>query len=206
VAPGTAAAGLVPFNAVLSRDSLTQTNDWWSYNGYIQDSYSYKRVRINAGLRYDWQQSKYLGGCVSANPIAPDLLPAQCEDAKTGGLNAVTDQQEELHPFSVWSPRMSVTYDLFGNGKTALKATGSYYYETKITLANSLSGLGTLNLRWGNNANSGACQGNSCWNDLNRNGIIERSELTGIPTANTSRYNTTTGVLIATGNSVDAST
>jgi hypothetical protein len=205
VAPGST-KGLVPFNAVLSRDSLSTTNDWWSYNGYIQDSYSYKRLRVNAGLRYDWQQSKYLGGCVAANPVAPDLLPAQCEDEKSSGLNAVTGKEEALRPFHQFSPRMSLTYDLFGNGKTALKATGSYYYDVKVTLADSLSGLGTLNLTWGNNATSGACQGNSCWNDANRDGFIQRSELTGIPTANTSRYNTTTGVLIATGNSVDAST
>ena len=37
-------------------------------------------VRLNGGLRYDWQQSKYLGGCVPANALVPDLLPAQCEE------------------------------------------------------------------------------------------------------------------------------
>ena len=30
-------------------------------------SYSRGRWRMNGGLRYDWQQSKYLGGCVPAN-------------------------------------------------------------------------------------------------------------------------------------------
>ena len=56
-------------------------NDWWTYNGYIQDSFSRGRWRLNGGLRYDWQQSKYLGGCVPANILVPDLLPAQCEEA-----------------------------------------------------------------------------------------------------------------------------
>ena len=69
----------MPYQAVLYRDQL-RNNDWWTYNGYIQDSYSRGRLRLNGGLRYDWQQSKYLGGCVPANP----LLPTCCRrSAKT---------------------------------------------------------------------------------------------------------------------------
>lgn len=203
VAVGSA-AGLVPFAASLSRDSLTN-NDWWSYNGYIQNSYSYKRLRVNAGLRYDWQQSKWLGGCVAANVLVPDLLPGQCEDAATGGVSPLTGQREELQPFSTWSPRTSLTYDLFGNGKTALKATGSYYYSTKITLANQLSGLGGVTLTWGNNQNSGACStvaNSTCWTDANRDGFIQRNELLGTPTG---PANFIGGTLVPGGNTVDKS-
>lgn len=203
VAVGSA-AGLVPFSAALGRDSLTN-NDWWSYNAYIQDSYSYKRLRVNAGLRWDWQQSKWLGGCVMANPIVPDMLPGQCEDAATGGVSPLTGQQEELQPFSNISPRTSLTYDLFGNGKTALKATGSYYYATKITLANQLSGLGGVTLTWGNNQNSGACStvaNSTCWTDANRDGFIQRNELLGTPTGPSNFIN---GVLVPGGNTVDKS-
>jgi hypothetical protein len=199
--PVGSAAGLVPRRAEINRDSLTN-NDWWSYNGYIQDSYSYKRLRVNAGLRYDWQQSKWLGGCVMANPIIPDLLPGQCEGEKTGGISPITGQDEELRPFHQFSPRMSLTYDLFGNGKTALKATGSYYYSTKITLANALSGLGGVGLEWGNNNTSGSCSttaGSNCWNDANRNGFIERNELIGPPDFPSNFVN---GVLLASGNRV----
>jgi hypothetical protein len=163
---------------------------------------------VNAGLRYDWQQSKWLGGCVPANALMPGLLPGQCEGAATGGLSPITGNIEELQPFSNWSPRMSLTYDLFGDGKTALKATGSYYYATKITLANSLSGLGGVTLTWGNNAASGACStaaNASCWDDANRDGFIQPTELLGNPSASTSRFDTLTGVLTPTGNAVDSS-
>jgi hypothetical protein len=199
VVPGSGAKGLVPRAALLGRNSLTN-NDWWSYNGYIQDSYSYKRLRVNAGLRYDWQQSKWLGGCVPANPIIPDILPGQCEDAKTGGISPITGEDEELRPFHQFSPRMSLTYDLFGNGRTALKATGSYYYSTKITLANQLSGLGGITLTWGTNPTSGLCSANTdCWNDANRNGFIERNELINLPSFPS---NFVDGVLVAAGNRV----
>ena len=41
-------AGIVPYQAVLYRDQL-RNNDWWSYNGYVQDSYSKGRWRFNGG-------------------------------------------------------------------------------------------------------------------------------------------------------------
>jgi hypothetical protein len=203
VAVGSA-SGIVPFQAVLYRDFLVN-NDWWSYNGYIQDGYSRGRVRLNAGLRYDWQKSKYLGGCVAANVIRPDLLPSQCEEAKD--VDPVSGR--EIQAFGNWSPRGSATYDLFGTGKTSIHASGSYYYNTKITLANALSGITTATfLTWGPNASSGACSTTAnapCWNDANRDTLVQPNELIGTPTASNTRFNLATGVLSPAGNIVDPS-
>ncbi|MGE3343664.1 MAG: carboxypeptidase regulatory-like domain-containing protein [Vicinamibacterales bacterium] len=205
--PVGSAAGLVPYSAVLTRDSLTN-NDWWMWSGYIQDSYSRGRLRVNAGLRYDWQQSKWLGGCVPENPIVPNMLPSQCEGETSSGISAITGQVEEIQPFGNLSPRVSLTYDLTGNGKTVLKASGSYYYATKITLANAFSSLGGVTLTWGNNQNSGACSTAAnapCWTDANRDGYIQSNELIGTPNSNTSRFDLTTGVLAPGQNAVDKS-
>src|SRR4029078_3161227 len=65
VAPGTA-QGFVARSATLYRD-VVLNNDWWTYNGYLQDSYSRGRLRVIGGVRFDWQTSKYLGGCVPSN-------------------------------------------------------------------------------------------------------------------------------------------
>jgi hypothetical protein len=202
--PVGSAAGLVPYRAELYRDQL-RNNNWWAYNGYIQDSYSYKRLRVNAGLRFDWQQSEYLGGCVPANIIRPDLLPAQCEEPTSSGVDPNTGEVEEIQPFSNWSPRMSLTYDLSGNGKTVLRASGSYYYATKITLADSLGGLFTVTrLRW-TNASSGACT-STCWTDANGDTVIQANELIGTPVSSSTRFDTSTGILTPAGNAVDEST
>jgi hypothetical protein len=204
VAVGSSATGVVPFQAVLYRDRLIN-NDWWTYDGYFQDGYSRGQWRINGGLRYDWQQSKYLGGCVPANIMRPDLLPSQCEEA----TNQDSITGKAIQSFGNWSPRASVTRDLFGNGKTQLHSSVSYYYQTKITLANSLGGLGTQPaLTWGPNQSSGACSttaGAPCWTDANMDGIVQNSELVGTPTTNQSRFNTATGVLVPAGNNVDPS-
>jgi hypothetical protein len=195
------ATGVVPFQADIYRDNLLN-NDWWTYNGYIQDGYSRGRLRLNGGLRYDWQQSKWLGGCVPANVLVPQLLPAQCEgetmtDASTG---------KKIQSFSNWSPRVSATYDLFGNGKTQVHGSGSYYYNTKITLANGLGGVNNLaRLRWGPNLSSGACNPSSsgCWTDANRDGVIQVSELTGAPSYSSERF--LNGIFVPVGNTVDPS-
>jgi hypothetical protein len=193
--------GVVPYQADLYRDQL-RNNDWWTYNGYIQDSFSRGRWRLNGGVRYDWQQSKYLGGCVPANILRPDLLPAQCEaETQTDASNG-----RKIQPFSNWSPRLSATYDLFGTGKTQVHASGSYFYSTKITLADSLGGLFTVTrLRWGPNLSSGNCSANSsgCWNDANRDSLIQVNELLGTPSSSSSRF--VNGVLLPAGNLVDES-
>jgi hypothetical protein len=206
ITPGDAGPGLVPFRAELYRDQL-RNNEWWMWSGYLQDSFSRGRWRVNGGLRYDWQQSKYLGGCVPANVIRPDLLPAQCEDPTQQGVDPNTGELETIQPFGNWSPRLSMTYDLFGNGKTALKAAGSYFYQTRVTLADALGGLFTqTRLTFGSNTSGGTCTGTSCWTDANMDGVIQADELTGTPTSSSARFDLTTGVLRPAGNSVDEAT
>ncbi|MBA3948563.1 MAG: carboxypeptidase regulatory-like domain-containing protein [Acidobacteria bacterium] len=205
VAPGSGQAGFVPYRAELYRDQL-RNNDWWTYFGYIQDSFSRGKWRVNGGLRYDWQQSKYLGGCVAANIVRPDLLPAQCEEATQSGINPNTGETETIQPFANWAPRLSVTYDLFGNGKTALKAAGSYYFDTRQTLANALGGLFTVTrLQWTNNS-SGTCPSARCWTDANGDGVIQANELLGTPVTSSSRFDPATGILRPAGNLVDKDT
>ena len=141
-----------------------------------------------------------------ANVIRPDLLPAQCEDATQSGINPNTGEVTEIQPFSNWAPRMSVTYDLFGTGKTALKLAGSYYYDTRYTLADDLGGLFTVTrLRWTNNS-TGTCPTSNCWTDANNDGVIQADELIGTPVVSSDRFDRTTGILTPEGSIVDPDT
>ena len=135
-------------SAVLYRDQLLN-NDWWTYNGYIQDSYSRGRLRINGGLRYDWQTSKYLGGCVPNNPLMPERLPAQCEDATDVDAD---HRQEDPVVRQLGPARVGRSMTSRGDGKTSVRASYSYYFATKITLANASAVCSAQPaLTWGNN-------------------------------------------------------
>jgi hypothetical protein len=201
--PAGAASGITAFQAVAYRDQLINTL-WWSWSGYVQDSYSVGRWRVNGGLRYDWQQSKTKAGCVPANNVMPTVLPAQCEDGTS--VDPVTGQP--IPAFGNWSPRVSVTRDLFGNGKTQVHATGSYYYQTRFVLANNLTGLFSQPaLTWGPNLSSGACgTATGCWQDTNLDGFVQPNELIGNPTSGNTRFNVNTGVFAPAGNTIDPST
>ena len=79
---------------------------------FVQDQWTVRRLTVNAGLRYD-----YLNGSVPANNLpAAEFRPAL-------NLPAVTD----VPNWKDLNVRLGVAYDLFGGGKTALKASIGRY-------------------------------------------------------------------------------
>ena len=135
------------------RDGNTLSKSW-TYGGYLQDNYSRGKLRLNVGVRYDFQDGKTLGSCVPASSFAPSLLPAFCWD----GFDATAN-------FKDWAPRISATYDLFGTGKTVLKGTYAMYFDQ----GGGISNLG------GNPA--GTVELNAPWNDANGDRFVQINEL-----------------------------
>jgi len=79
---------------------------------YAQDTWTFKRLTLSPGLRYDKFNAKSEGGCRNAGRFTP----AFCRDE-------VQDQPN----WNDFAPRFSAVYDLFGNAKTALKGSISKY-------------------------------------------------------------------------------
>ena len=102
-------------DSVLVYDYPLKTELGINYNsGFVNDKIDLtSRVTVNLGLRYD-QTTSWLPeqGNTGAGPWAtPNIYP-------------------ERHDFPVyqnWSPRTSVAYDVFGNGRMALKASYGRY-------------------------------------------------------------------------------
>lgn len=80
---------------------------------------------------------------------------------QVSALDPITTPYKKIVEFTTLSPRIGLVYDLFGNGKTALKASFSRYYEpiwsAKYNASNIMSG-GAMN--W-------------YWYDLNKNGYMD---------------------------------
>jgi len=106
--------------------------------GFIQDSMTIKnRLTINVGARYDYYYG-YLPAC-DKKACAP-FAEAIGAYALTPvfGFNALgAMHMDAWKPALAWgalSPRFGISYDLFGNGKTALKASFSVYTDFMSTM------------------------------------------------------------------------
>jgi hypothetical protein len=80
---------------------------------FAQDQWTLKRLTANAGVRLDTHVGR----------IPPDQSSGPGRFAPAQAWPAIDD----LPNWKDLSPRLGVAYDLFGNGKTALKATASRY-------------------------------------------------------------------------------
>ena len=161
---------------------------------YAQDRWTIRRATINAGLRFDWFQ----GSTLPEGLPASTLNEAKQFDACPDGLNSLVNNcTGRVQDWKDISPRLGVSFDLFGNGKTALKTSIARYVNgQQIAVAdanNAETTVGTLDTR--------------AWADLDRNGSpfdsagnLQFNELT--PSASTPNF----GKNIATTTVTDPAT
>ena len=88
----------------------------WSF--YLTDVFNLDRFTFNVGLRYDRQWGNNRASTATGNDLITDLIP----DLDYPG--------DESH--FTWSnivPRLGMTYDLFGDGKTIIRGNFSIYAD-----------------------------------------------------------------------------
>ena len=98
---------------------------------YAQDQWTLSRITVNAGLRFDYQNSYVPAQHLPAGPFV-------------GERNF--DEVTCVPCWTDWSPRGSVVFDVFGNGKTAVKASlGRYVAEEILNTADASNPLAASN-------------------------------------------------------------
>jgi hypothetical protein len=103
---------------------------------YIQDSWTLKRLTVNPGLRWERVNAQVLAGVSPAGRFVPERTFPEIKN---------------LPNWSDWAPRFAAVYDVFGNGKTALKYSLNRYNQARTTgVAANYNPLlsQTATLRW----------------------------------------------------------
>jgi hypothetical protein len=128
-------------------------NKYWS--GYLQDTFSFDRLSVNLGVRWDKQTGENLATVVPANPSFPQVLPA-------------IDYPGSGRPFTWddWQPRVGLTYALGANRSTVLKASYARYADAL--------GTGTID---NINPVSSVSYGYYGWNDANHDNLVQVGEV-----------------------------
>jgi hypothetical protein len=124
---------------------------------YAQDRWTIKRATINGGVRFDWFQ----GATLPEELPASSLNPAQRYDNCPDGLNSLQNNcTGRVQNWKDIAPRLGVSFDVFGNGRTAVKTSIARYVNgQQIAVAdnaNPESTVGTLDTR--------------AWRDIDANG------------------------------------
>lgn len=153
------------------------------YSGFVQDSIVKGKLAINIGLRFDHSYAyepeqrrpellNYKVGPEFLNPAITDpnlLLKAlndQYHHDPAVDFNQLSCFDEYTYPyrktvqFTTLSPRIGFVYDVFGDGKTAIKASFSRYFEPIWTGKYNAPQLFGKTIRWR-------------WYDLNLNGYMD---------------------------------
>ena len=132
------------------RVSTTQHTDTGLF---VQDRWTVRKLTLTGGLRWDRYHSYF-----------PDQSLGPVTFAPTRNLSFPASDGAALKDFSY---RMGAAYDVFGNGKTALKFSANRYLNAMNT---GTSGTGVYNLGYQLNViNRVATSTNRSWNDANKN-------------------------------------
>ena len=118
--PALATVDRMPVPNTVTQYIPAQTDEkGWFTSVYLQDQWTLSRFTISGALRYDNSQSAFGETCTG-----PDLYTDQrycLNGADQGGGKGVN--------FQDITPRWGVAWDVFGNGKTAVKYSQGKYLE-----------------------------------------------------------------------------
>jgi hypothetical protein len=139
----------------LTRDG-NSVYDLLNNSVYVQDTITKNRVTLQLGLRYDYNRDKAMESSIVANPLGGEWLPGINFPGADPGV-----------AFNDFSPRLGVTYNVSGDGRTLARANYARYFGQVGNggVAATVNPVGSTTLRYP-------------WIDANRNQVADVGEIT----------------------------
>lgn len=147
-------------------DEVTKAN----VGVFAQDQWNLRRMTVNVGTRFDYFNSYVPAQTVGPGPQVP-------------GRNVSFPAVENVPNWTDVSPRFGVSYDLFGTGRTAVKASIGRYLEGPNLTAFT---------RQANPASAIVQSATRTWSDANGDFVPQTSELGPISNVNFGQSRITT--------------
>lgn len=130
-------------------------------NFYAGDTMTMGNLTLNAGFRYDIQRAKNNANSVEANGLFPEILPAASYPGDTRSLE-----------WKSIAPRLSATYALGTSKQTLLRASYARYADQiSAGAVGANNPFYLIQYVW------------FYWDDLNKNKLVDRGELTDFDVA-----------------------
>ena len=114
-----AGAGLVP-NLITQRITPWQQANRTRYDAfYVQDQWTVNRLTLQGALRYEHAWSFF-----------PEGMNGLLADSRFGGPAFTLPYAKGVEGYNDIAPRMGMAYDVFGDGRTAVKVNLSKYFQS----------------------------------------------------------------------------
>jgi Carboxypeptidase regulatory-like domain len=125
---------------------------------YAQDKWTMGRITWNLGIRYDQFIGESRPSSIIDSRFGPGATFGECSDGTVDPGDLCTGQVQNWKDIS---PRVGFAMDLFGNGRTAVKASYARYVAGQaIAFANQVNPIGAL-----------TASDTRPWTDLDGNGL-----------------------------------
>jgi hypothetical protein len=140
--PTGAANFTTPYRATIRNTPRETTNANWHHGAYINDSIQVKRFTVSLGVRWDSYESFYPEQSIPESrfrdffyagvPVQTSVGPYSLTRTPYADNGFIAPGQNGIRDYpALIVPRLGVSWDIAGNGKTLVKANwGRFYHNT----------------------------------------------------------------------------
>ena len=160
-----------PFRVTLRNTDRLAINSSWHHGAFVTDQWQLSsRITANVGIRWDYYSSYFPDQQILDSPFrsffyAGEPLPNGYALPKTPyGDTFTIPGVYGIRDHSSFAPRIGVAWDLFGSGKTVVKANWGRFYFNTGTASGGVNPAQSLTIQFG-------------WNDLNGDRQFTMNEL-----------------------------